>query len=86
MPLKAIASTWWASPRLQHGHRAAMFAGPTHTATRTDCRGDAVRRPDASVHNGPTERDAAALRAPHLMGDPPGRPYIARRQGAGSVD
>jgi hypothetical protein len=45
------------------GGRAGMFAGATHAAARTACRGDAVRRPGAIVHDGPTERDAAVQRA-----------------------
>mgnify|MGYP006969323683 CR=1 FL=1 len=72
MPLKAIASTWWASPRLQHGHRAAMFAGPTHTARRTDCRGDAVRRPGAIVHDGTASSQVPARYGPG--GRPTGSP------------
>jgi hypothetical protein len=36
----------------------------------------AVDRPAPVAHDGPTQCDAAALRAPHLRGDPPGRPKL----------
>gem|GEM_PF-4739772 len=32
--------------------RAAVFAGTTHAAVRTACRGDAARRPATVVHSG----------------------------------
>jgi hypothetical protein len=37
-----------------------MFAGTTHAAVRTACRGDAVRRPGTVVHAGPTSPNTSA--------------------------
>jgi len=61
-----------------------MFVGVTHAAVRTACRGDAVRRPATVVHSGRMRSNPATIRAPPPPGDPPGRPYIAWRRGAGS--
>jgi hypothetical protein len=47
--------------------RAAMFAGASHAAA---CRGDAVRRPGASVHHGPM----ANQRGDRTCDAPNGRP------------
>jgi hypothetical protein len=47
------------------------------TRLHTACRGDAVRRPGAIMHDGPA---SSRVRARHPPGDPPCRPYIARWQ------
>jgi hypothetical protein len=60
-----------------------MFVGVTHASVRTACRGDAVRRPGTVVHAGPTSPNTSARVQRPPPGDPPGRPYITRRQGAG---
>ena len=82
-PTTASDATWHVvgavrEPPLQRVRpRAAMFVGTTHAAARGACRGDAVRRPGAIVHDGtassrvPTHHGPAGLTTGSPLHSPP---------------
>ena len=78
-----------AAPGEGRSCRRATSEGPRRLSSRpAPGSGDsiAVDRRGTVVHTSRMCPNAATVRAPYPTGDPPGRPYIALRQGSGSFE